>query len=321
MNLRLLLILLVPISLFSCKKGGDDAHDAEMRKLNAWILVNNITVAPTASGMYFIPVDEGSGVSPVDGDYIYYNMSVETLDGYIVGSTIDSVADNWGLKNATTHYTPTLFKLDSKYKGQLNGLVEAALRMKEGEKARLILPSNLAFGSGGYSSVIGSNTTVVINFELVKVVKNISLYEKELVESYASLHGFNIPISDKVGVFYKDSIPKADSNVNKYLKNSAKSAKVWYVGRYLDGFVFDTNIKSVADSAGITASSTALLTVEFGKVGVIPAFEAVVKEMWIGQTTKLVTTSEFAYGAAGSGAIPSYTPLVFEITVDSYVIK
>ena len=56
MNLRLLLLLLLPISLFSCKKGGDDAHDAEMRKLNAWILVNNITVTPTASGLYFIPV-------------------------------------------------------------------------------------------------------------------------------------------------------------------------------------------------------------------------------------------------------------------------
>lgn len=323
MNLRLLLILLVPISLFSCKKGGDDAHDAEMRKLNAWILVNNITVAPTASGMYFIPVDEGSGVSPVDGDYIYYNMSVETLDGYIVGSTIDSVADNWGLKNATTHYTPTLFKLDSKYKGQLNGLVEAALRMKEGEKARLILPSNLAFGSGGYSSVIGSNTTVVINFELVKVVKNISLYEKELVESYANGNGLTLTIPDKAGIYYKNLTELSTKQVG----DSASSVKVWYVGRYLDGVIFDTNIDTVATNAGITTSSTDLFDVKFGKNSAIVAFEEVVKNMWLQEKTTLVTTSEFAYGAAGNKdangryLMLPFTPLVFEITMDKTYIK
>lgn len=312
MNLRLLLLLLLPISLFSCKKGGEDAHDAEMRKLNAWILVNNITVAPTASGMYFIPVKEGSGATPIDRDYIQINYTIQLLDGTIVYATQSDISDTWGLEKK--HFVPELFQVVSN-PIKLLGLVEAVKMMKVGGKAHLILPSNLAFGSAGFGGAgIGSNTSIIVDVELVKVIgPDITSYGKTLVDSYANVNGLTLTIPDKAGIYYKNLTELSTKQVG----DSASTVKVWYVGRYLDGVVFDTNIDTVATNAGITASSTSMLSVTFGKNGVIPAFEEVLKKMWKSEKTKFVTTPEFAYGAAGSGKIPPYTPLVFEITMDT----
>ena len=86
------------VSLFSCKKGGEDDHDAEMRRLNAWLQVHNITTKPTASGLYIISVQEGNGNALANLDFAYINYSVELLDGTIKYSTNWLVADNWGLE-------------------------------------------------------------------------------------------------------------------------------------------------------------------------------------------------------------------------------
>ncbi len=316
MNLRLLLLLLLPISLFSCKKGGDDAHDAEMRKLDAWLQVHNITVAPTASGMYFIPVQVGSGATPVDRDYVHINYTIQLLDGTIVYATQADISDTWGLENK--HFVPELFQVVSS-RINLLGLVEAVKMMKVGGKAHLILPSNLAFGSAGFGGAgIGSNTPVIVDVELVKVIgPDITSYEKTLVDNYAYANGLTLTIPDKAGIYYKNITELSTKQVG----DSASSVKVWYIGRYLDGVIFDTNIDTVATNAGITVSSTSMFSVTFGRNGAVPAFEEVLKKMWKSEKTMLVTTSEFAYGARTDVSIPQFTPLVFEITMDTTYTK
>lgn len=322
MNLRLLLLLLLPISLFSCKKGGDDAHDAEMRKLNAWILVNNITVTPTASGMYFIPVKEGTGEMPSDTSYIYYNYSLETLDGDIIESTEISVADNWGFHKPTTHYTPGMFRMNSKMFTVIKGIHEAAMLMKEGGRARLILPSNLAFGSQGFGSVLGGNTSIIVNLELYKVVNNIASYEKELVYQYSE---DSLPqpkeSMEKGNIYYKKLIQYPDSLL---VADVAKEVRVYYIGRFLDGYIFDTNIKAVAEEAGIYNANKSYtpFSVTLESNAVVPAFEKVLLMMRKDEKFKLVTTSSFGYGEQlNNPGIPPFSPLVFEITVDTLIKK
>lgn len=329
-NLRLLITFLALLSVFSCKKGGDSAHDAEMRKFNAWIQVNSdmITdttlgqhriVTPTASGMYFVPLVAVNDTckSPVSMDYVYYNYTIQALDGTVVGSTLSSVADDWGFKSASTHYTPSLVRLDPKYSGALAGILEALPKMKEGSKVRLILPSTLVYGSRGSSGIAG-NTSVIITLEVVKVVTDIDAYEKSQVAKFAADSSFDMKIIDK-DIFYKKIIDESEMAIKN--NDTAKVVYVWYVGRYMDGHIFDTNIKDTAINAGIynADNSYSLLSVAIGKKAVVPAFEDVLLEMWIGEQYKLVTTSEFCYGPLGNGSnIAAHTPLVFEITVNTY---
>lgn len=78
------------------------------------------------------------------------------------------------------------------------------------------------------------------------------------------------------------------------------TAKIWYIGRFLDGFIFDTNIDEVkqiiygkVDSKGTAFSYTP----ESG--GLIKAFYYVVPNLQYGQWATFITTSTNGYGAAG----------------------
>jgi FKBP-type peptidyl-prolyl cis-trans isomerase FklB len=82
----------------------------------------------------------------------------------------------------TTHYKGTLIdgtEFDSSYKrgeplsfpvsGVIAGWTEALQLMKEGAKWQLFIPSNLAYGERGAGGVIGPNTTLVFEVELISV--------------------------------------------------------------------------------------------------------------------------------------------------------
>ena len=66
--------------------------------------------------------------------------------------------------------------------------------MKEGDIWRVDIPSDLAYGSSGYSyeysgfggqNALGANIPVVMDLELVRVVKDPGEYEASLVQNYA----------------------------------------------------------------------------------------------------------------------------------------
>ena len=49
------------------------------------------------------------------------------------------------------------------------GWTEGLQLIKEGGKARLVIPSELAYGPGGMGNAIGPNETLVFEVELLKV--------------------------------------------------------------------------------------------------------------------------------------------------------
>ncbi len=82
----------------------------------------------------------------------------------------------------TTHYHGTLIDgtvFDSSYErgqpatfpvnGVIAGWTEALMRMQEGAKWRLFLPSNLAYGAQGAGEDIGPNATLIFDVELLSV--------------------------------------------------------------------------------------------------------------------------------------------------------
>lgn len=92
------------------------------------------------------------------------------------------------------------------------------------------------------------------------------------------------------------------------LTDSVKSdgkAKIWYIGRFLDGFIFDTNIDEVKEliygeiaSSGsafdFTASSSGS-----SSSGAIQAFNLTIPNLKFGQWAAVITTSTYAYGSSG----------------------
>lgn len=83
-----------------------------------------------------------------------------------------------------------------------------------------------------------------MDLELVKVIKDPSKYEASLVQNYAvSQMGLNLSDTVRTNLYCKHiSYGKETQDTVK----DGETVSVYYVGRFMDGFVFDTNIEDTA---------------------------------------------------------------------------
>ena len=105
--------------------------------------------------MYYFQIRKGKGYSPDSGRVALINYR-----GYFLnGRSFDS------------NYETQPFEYVIGAEEQLiKGLEIGVRRMHEGEKAKFIIPSHLAFGSSGSSTgIIPPFTTVIYEVELLKV--------------------------------------------------------------------------------------------------------------------------------------------------------
>ena len=103
---------------------------------------------------------------------------------------------------------------------------------------------------------------------------------------------------------------KAYEGVDKLESDSvglSGTAKIWYIGRFLDGFIFDTNIDEVKEiiygAGNYTEGSVLSYKPEEG--GMITAFYYTVPNLRYGQWAAFVTTSTNAYGTSGKSGSSS----------------
>ena len=145
-----ILILTVLLTVFSSCR---DAAQEEQDLLQAYIEDNNITTAPTASGLYYIVVEEGTGEAPVYGSYVEVEYEGKLITGEIFDTSYE-------------REDPFVFRLGS---GQvIQGWEEGVSYMKVGGKAKLIIPSHLGYGSREMG-VIPEYSTLVFDLELVSI--------------------------------------------------------------------------------------------------------------------------------------------------------
>lgn len=86
------------------------------------------------------------------------------------------------------------------------------------------------------------------------------------------------------------------------------NVKIWYIGRFLDGFIFDTNIDEVKEIIyGEVNSTGTALSYNAEEGGLINAFYYTIPTMRYGQWGALITTSTHAYGASGQNGSTSST--------------
>lgn len=310
---------------FACDREFSDLEGDEMAKLNAWVQVKNIPAeALMPSGMYYLSIKDGDGLSPDSGDFVIYSYKEKKLDGIIVDSDSSYIAKLYEFFNINYHYVPVFTMFDnsnrvvegySRY--MLAGLYEGLGYMKEGGKATLIVPSSLAYGRSGkainQSTSIKPYESIIYEVELHKVVKNPRDYEKGLIQEYIDNNYSGLePINDSI--YY---VQLAPPTVDTVTAEKGSVLYVYYKGMFLDGFVFDTNIDSVASKLGRTFSKDSM-KVTIGQ-GVVAGFSQALLQMKKGEWGRAIIPSFCGYDSIGSGSIPPFTPLIFDIYFSSKV--
>ena len=128
--------------------------EQEMSLLKNYIQITNTTVKPTASGLYYIEKKKGKGKKAEPGKTLIVHYTGTTIDGKIFDSSLQ-------------RGKPLSFVLGQ---GQvIKGWDEGFQFMQEGGEARLIIPSDLAYGKSGYSNLILPYSTLVFEIELLEV--------------------------------------------------------------------------------------------------------------------------------------------------------
>ncbi|MFH1119760.1 MAG: FKBP-type peptidyl-prolyl cis-trans isomerase [Bacteroidota bacterium] len=128
------------------------ARQDEMGLLQKYIKDNNISVKPTASGLYYIEKTKGTGASPVAGKTVKVHYTGTLLNGTKFDSSVD-------------RKQPFEFVLGQ---GQvIKGWDEGIAMMKKGGKARLVIPSAIAYGENGRMPTIPPSATLVFDVELI----------------------------------------------------------------------------------------------------------------------------------------------------------
>lgn len=109
---------------------------------------------PTASGLKYVDVLEGTGDAPKTGDTVVVNYTGWTQ------------ADGKKFDSSLERAEPFTFILGSG--GVIAGWDEGVATMKIGGKRRLIIPADLGYGAGGSGS-IPPNATLVFDIELLDI--------------------------------------------------------------------------------------------------------------------------------------------------------
>lgn len=134
-----------------CLEDNIDYEAREKKEREKYLEENNITVEPTESGLYFIPIDTGYGDYAEMGDSVTINFEGYLLDGSLLTTNIEDVAVEHDAYNPYENYGPYTFVMGTGY--MIAGVEEGLTYMREGATAKMIIPSDLAF-PGSYRSVL-----------------------------------------------------------------------------------------------------------------------------------------------------------------------
>jgi len=152
-----ILFLSIVFTQFSCKK--EAAKVDEQAVLKEYLIKKNITVQPSATGLYYIETIAGIGAQAIAGN----SVTVEYVGKFLDDQIFDS---------SYSRHEPFTFVLGGG--NVIKGWDEGILKMKVGAKATLVIPSSLGYGVKGVTdsygrTVIPGSTTIIFDVYLKSI--------------------------------------------------------------------------------------------------------------------------------------------------------
>lgn len=115
---------------------------------------NREGVVTLPSGLQYQVLQSGNGAHPTATDKVKCHYEGSLINGTVFDSSVK-------------RGEPAVFGVNQ----VIPGWVEALQLMKEGDKWRLFIPSNLGYGEHGAGEVIEPNSALVFDVELLEIVK------------------------------------------------------------------------------------------------------------------------------------------------------
>ena len=338
MKKEIIALAIAATAIAGCAKPATPGlNDANQKYFESWIKVNCPNALRTSLGSYILEEKDGSGKSISDLSYITANYNLRSLDGTITSTSSSEIAKQLGTYDITTFYGPGIW-----YRGDNNlyaGIEELIAGKHVGAKIHAVIPGWLITNKR-YDTAEGylkyeSGTDAIYEFEITDAFNNVKTWEVDSLVRYLRRNYPQVNPADtlnaetdslqtkKYGFYYirTQESPRPDSTFD-----SNASVYVNYIGRRLDGTVFDTNIKDSAKFYGLYNTSATYaptlinwnekydgLTMTSSGSEIIDGFKFALFQMKPYEHGTALFYSGWGYGVNGSGeSIPSYSPLRFD---------
>ena len=150
--IKYILPLFAAIMIFAaCEKETDYAAVDDAAILE-YLADSNLTATKTASGLYYIIEEPGTGELPLETSMVHVYYKGYLLDGTVFEQTKDNVFAK--------------FYLDES--GLRKGFKEGVMLFRKGGRGKLFIPSDLAYGSTALTKV-PAHSVLIFDIELLDI--------------------------------------------------------------------------------------------------------------------------------------------------------
>lgn len=149
-------------------------HDIELREryreedsvLAAFVAAKYPKAEKKSSGLYVLSASASGGTQAEFGKTVFVNYTVSDINGKVYDTNVKENARKAGIYNPNQIYKPFEFILGDD--GLISGWTEGISYMHKGERSKILIPSYLAYGEGGFG-LIAPYTSLIFDLELVNV--------------------------------------------------------------------------------------------------------------------------------------------------------
>lgn len=350
MKRTILYLSLAALVLAGCAKTPKaGTNDENKLFFESWVQVYHPNATRTNLGAYVLKDTPGTGAAagkPESNPFVRVSYTIRKLDGTIQGTTDLELSKQIGYyetnESKNPYYGPIVWARGTS--GQAAGVEESIAQMSVGGRRTVAIPgwllgydsssgSPILYNSAeDYENKVAGSTPLIYEMTLEEVIPDMQKWQIDSVgrNVAACFPGKTVKDSVKLGFYYFQT--GAPSSTAKF--KSDTTIYINYIGRRLDGEVFDTNIADTAKFYGIYSATRAygpsainwyntdetykdITMVTSGtSSSVIPGFAFGLDQMHPHEKGTAIFISDWGYGAKGSGyAIPTYSPLRFDFEI------
>lgn len=134
-------------------KANKVLHENEEEDIEHYIKRAGWDMTTTPTGLRYQIYESGSGPVGQEGQMAKIRYEVKLLTGKVCYSSVESGDEHIEIG-----------------KSEVSGLNEAMLKLRKGDRAKIILPSHLAYGLVGDENCIPRKATVIYDVQIIEII-------------------------------------------------------------------------------------------------------------------------------------------------------
>jgi FKBP-type peptidyl-prolyl cis-trans isomerase FkpA len=296
-------LLFATIALVSCRKDnyGPTIKEYDEDQIKSYINANGISgMIRDTSGMYYNIITPGTGTAIDYSDNIAVVFSVRSVDGKYI--SVDTIRNHF--QEFAGHITSIINPLGIGVSG-VQSAIHNILKYRGGA-VRLIVPSRLAYGTGGAGSGSSELTSGRIAGNqcldyYIHIIDNQAAYDVASIKRYLANNNLTSVMQyDPAGFWYQISTP--GTGTIPITENS--TIGITYTASLFNGTVVD--------------QYNSAPPVNFDVPDLIQGVQIALKKYaTAGALVRIIMPSSLAYGKSVAGLVPSNSCFRFDVQVVS----